>query len=112
MKYYNGIRRGDVYFCQLDKLRPAVIVSNDMMNATSQHFLVVPLSSNLKRMDLPMHVPLRTSVNGRKAMAMTEHLYQVQFRDLQSFAGILSSVDMHNINKSMLHTLGLQNELY
>jgi mRNA interferase MazF len=112
MKYYNGIRRGDIYFCQLDKKRPAVIVSNNIMNATSQHFLVVPLSSSLKRTDLPTHVPLKTTVNGRRAMAMTEHLYQVNFRDLNNFAGILGSVDMQAIDHAIIHTLGLQDELY
>lgn len=112
MNYYNGIRRGDVYFCMLDKVRPAVIVSNNRMNATSQHFLVVPLSSNLKRTDLPSHVVLRTSISGRRAMAMTEHIYQVNFRDLNSFAGILGSIDMQAIDHAMIHALGLQNELY
>lgn len=107
MEYYNGIRRGDVYFCMLDKVRPAVVVSNNRMNATSQHFIVVPLSSNLKRTDLPTHVVLRTSISGRRAMAMTEHIYQVDFEDLKAFSGILSSFDMDRVSEAMMHTLGL-----
>ena len=108
MKLYNGIRRGDIYFCQLDKRRPCIIVSNNMMNATSMHFIVVPLSSNLKRLDLPSHVLMRTKVQDTESMAMTEHVQQVDYNNIVSpLVGIASNLDMVNIDRALISTLAL-----
>lgn len=74
------MKRGDIYFAQLDptrgseiqKTRPVVIVSNDVANRASSLVTIVPLSSNVSRV-FPFEVPLTADQSGfpkdSKAMA-------------------------------------------
>ena len=74
------MKRGDIYFAQLDptrgaeirKTRPVVIVSNDVANRASSLVTVVPLSSNVSRV-FPFEVAVSTAQSGlpkdSKAMA-------------------------------------------
>ena len=74
------MKRGDIYFAQLDptrgaeiqKTRPVVIVSNDVANRASSLVSVVPLSSNVSRV-FPFEVAIGAKQSGltkdSKAMA-------------------------------------------
>ena len=74
------MKRGDIYFAQLDptrgseirKTRPVVIVSNDIANRASSLVTVVPLSSNVSRV-FPFEVAINAVQSGlpkdSKAMA-------------------------------------------
>jgi mRNA interferase MazF len=74
------MKRGDIYFAQLDptrgseiqKTRPVVIVSNDVANRASSLVTIVPLSSNVSRV-FPFEVALTAEQSGlpkdSKAMA-------------------------------------------
>ena len=74
------MKRGDIYFAQLDptrgaeiqKTRPVVIVSNDMANRASSLVTVVPLSSNVSRV-FPFELAVSAAQSGlpkdSKAMA-------------------------------------------
>ena len=61
--YEHEIRQGAVYWlaldyyeCDHDKLRPWMVVSNEGCNRRSGDINVVPLSTSIKRMDLPCNV--------------------------------------------------------
>ncbi len=74
------MKRGDIFFAQLDptegaeiqKTRPVLIVSNDVANRASSLVAVLPLSSNTTRI-FPFEVELLTQDTGlpkdSKAMA-------------------------------------------
>lgn len=74
------MKRGDIYFAQLDptrgaeiqKTRPVVIVSNDMATRASSLVTVVPLSSNVSRV-FPFELAVSAAQSGlpkdSKAMA-------------------------------------------
>ena len=74
------MKRGDIYFAQLDptrgaeiqKTRPVVIVSNDMANRASSLVTVMPLSSNVSRV-FPFELAVSAAQSGlpkdSKAMA-------------------------------------------
>ena len=74
------MKRGDIYFAQLDptrgseirKTRPVVIVSNDIANRASSLVTVAPLSSNVARV-FPFEVAVSAAQSGlpkdSKAMA-------------------------------------------
>ena len=74
------MKRGDIYFAQLNptrgaeiqKTRPVVIVSNDIANRASSLVSVVPLSSNVARV-FPFEVAITAKQSGlpkdSKAMA-------------------------------------------
>ena len=57
------VKRGDVFYanlvgygCVQGGLRPVVIISNDTNNKFSNIVQIVPLTSQLKKCDLPVHV--------------------------------------------------------
>ena len=77
------MRRGDIYFAQLDptlgadiqKTRPVVIVSNDSANRASSLVTIVPLSSNTSRV-FPFEVLLTSEATGlnKDSKAMAQQL--------------------------------------
>lgn len=68
MAYSNGhtdrkMRIGDVYMARFDGtgseqsgLRPAVVFQNNKGNAYSPNVIVLPMTTSLKKVDLPTHV--------------------------------------------------------
>jgi mRNA interferase MazF len=77
------MKRGDIYFAQLDptrgaeipKTRPVVIVSNDVANRASISVSIVPISSNISRV-FPFEVPLTAEQSGlpKDSKAMAQHI--------------------------------------
>ena len=53
---------------------PVVIVSNDVTNANSPLITVVPLTSRLRRFDLPTHIPLSGQGLWKDSMAICEQV--------------------------------------
>ena len=59
------VTRGDVYWVELDKRRPCVVVSSsDVLAVDVWQTYVVPLTSNLDRADLAGNVLLSAAVTG------------------------------------------------
>lgn len=66
------VRRGRVYFAKLgnvygagiqDGIRPVLVISRDLNNFYSDTVNVIPITSKIKRMDLPCHVIVRGVIN-------------------------------------------------
>lgn len=73
---------GEVYNCRFEGTgseqsgwRPAVIFQNNVGNAYSPNVIVLPLTSNLKRMDMPTHVVVKAEDTGlrRDSMVICEN---------------------------------------
>lgn len=69
-RYNPRPRRGDIWFAKLGNhydtsvqsgTRPVLIISNDTGNRFSKTYTVLPMTSKLKKPDLPTHVELKTS---------------------------------------------------
>ena len=62
------ILNNNIYWCDLPKYsntilykrRPCIVISNDIQNKGSKTVNVIPITSNLKRTDLPCHVMIDT----------------------------------------------------
>ncbi len=75
-------RWGEVYICRFEGtgseqsgLRPAVIFQNNVGNAHSPNVIVLPLTTSLKRKDMPTHVVVRADDTGlrRDSMVICEN---------------------------------------
>lgn len=99
--YSMPIKKGDVFYCQLDKHRPCVVVSGNKTNYTSKNVTVVPLSSKLKRLDLPFHIVLRQKVNHQQAIAMCEIYYTIPKTQLDNYVCTLYENDLSKIKKGI-----------
>lgn len=85
------IQRGDIVladlrdaaYCEQGKLRPVVVIQNDVGNMYSPTTIIVPLTSHIKKVDQPTHALVTTeNATGLKSdsMAMCEQVKVVDKR--------------------------------
>ena len=106
------MKRGDVWWIDFDpsiggeiqKQRPAVIVSNDAANQFLNRVQVVLLTSSVSKL-----YPSETYVTfrGKKAKAMADQLTTVSKRRLINPAGSISSTEMEGIGQAITIQLDL-----
>lgn len=106
------IARGEVWWVQLDptvgseiqKTRPAVVISNDSANQFGPRVVVVPLTSNVSR-----HFPgdALVSVDGRPGRALGDHVRSIDKARLQRRIGLVSANELRAVEEALRVTLGL-----
>jgi mRNA interferase MazF len=115
------MRRGDIHAVDLDpvrgseanKLRPAVIVSNDVANTTAGRLgrgviTVVPITSNIDRV-YPFQVLLSATTTGlgRDSKAQAEQIRSVAVERVGGRLGVVPSDTMLRIDDAIRLHLGL-----
>jgi mRNA interferase MazF len=106
-------RRGDVYWVNLDpvvgteiqKTRPAVIVSNDSCNRYGMRVVVLPITSNVTSL-YPGEAMV--SVKGKPGRALGDQIRSIDKRRLKARAGALTTDKMARIDEALAVTLALQ----
>ena len=106
------MKRGDIYFIanrntvggEITKARPAVIVSNDTLNATSNVVEVVYLTTQPKR-EMFTHVELNAT--GRPSTALCEQIDTVSKSLVGDYCGRCSERNMADIDHALRESLGL-----
>jgi mRNA interferase MazF len=113
------MRRGDIVSVDLepargaDKRRPAVVVSNDMANATAPRLdrgviTVVPVTSNTERL-FPFQVLLRGSETGlpRDSKAQAEQVRSIAIERGHGRLGVVPEARMRDIDEALRLHLAL-----
>ena len=106
------MRRGEVWWVDFDpakggeirKIRPAIIVSNDLSNTHLNRLQVVPLTSNTGR-TYPSETVVQ--VDGQASKAMADQLTTVSKERLTKRLGSLSKADMTAVEHVINLQLGL-----
>lgn len=112
----NRWRRGDVFFAQFPaenfshvqaRFRPYLIIQNDVANRHSPTTIVVPMSTNLSRADLPCHVVVKY---GRiyPSVVLCEQIRTVDFADDWSFLEHLPERVMKQVDAALKISLDLE----
>ena len=104
------VARGGVYWIDLDKRRPCVVVSSDdVLGVEVWQTHVVPLTSNLDRAGLAGNVLLRSAVTGlpRDSVAVPLGLELIDRSWLTAQTGRLPRVLLDDIDDGLRAALGL-----
>ena len=106
------VRRGDVYWVKLDptigseiqKTRPAIVVSNDSCNRYGQRVVVLPLISNVETVYLGEAL---VEVGAKPARAIGDQIRAVDKRRLRRRLGRVSAADLSQVDQALRVTLDL-----
>lgn len=109
------MKRGDIYLvkrrdtlgAEITKTRPAVIVSNDALNASSQVVEVVYLTTQPKK-ELPTHATIHAT--GVTSTAICEQIDSVSLCLLCAQVGTCSEEEMADIDRALMASLGLRDD--
>jgi mRNA interferase MazF len=106
------VRRGEVWWVDFDpsvggeiqKTRPAVIVSNDSSNLSLNRLQVVPISSQVSRVYASETLVM---LNGQQRKVMADQLTTISKLRLGNRISQLSAPDMVKIDRAIKFQLGL-----
>jgi len=106
------MKRGDVYWInftstvggEIQKRRPAVIVSNDAANRFLNRVQVIPLTTKVSKL-FPSEALV--TVKGKPQKAMADQLATVSKTRLGNKVGAVGAEDMANIEQAILIQLGI-----
>jgi len=111
-----SIWRGDVYYADLGEnkgsvqsgVRPVVIIQNNTGNHEGPTLIVVPVSSQIKKLWLPVHVWL-SKQDGlpEDSMALCEQIQTIDKSQLMSYICRLKAFPLAKVNVGSLISLGL-----
>jgi mRNA interferase MazF len=103
------MNRGSIHWAQLDKRRPCVIVSPDIRNQLANDVIVVPCSSQLRRM--AWHVLLNPREGGirQKSVVKCEQVMTLPKTIIEpiSLGPPLSAARMYEVERALLLALGI-----
>lgn len=85
--------------------RPYVIVSNNVGNRNAGYVMVVPCTTEIKRLDMPTH--LECDINGKKNMIMCEQIKTVDTDALLNYIFTLDDSIMDKIDTALKMALGI-----
>ena len=106
-------KRGEIFWVSFDpsvgsevqKTRPAIILSNDAANAVLNRLIVVPLSSKTDRL-YPGEVIVQ--INRQKSKAMSDQLTTISKLRLQKKIAALTAGEMTAVEEAVLLQLGIR----
>ena len=107
--------RGDIYYADLGYRtgseqggrRPVVVVQNDTGNFYSPTVTVVPLTSNLKKLNMPTHYILKNVPGLKKtSMALAEAIDTIDKCWIERFIGRISEEQMKGIDEAVSRHIG------
>ncbi len=99
-------KRGDVYMMDLNPysgseqggIRPAIVVQNDDGNFYSNVLLVVPLTTQIKKRNMPTHFILHNRFLSAPSMAICESPRPADKSRVLSYLGHLSKYEMRQVS--------------
>lgn len=108
MKNY---KRGDIYLISLNNQfgcvqggrRPCLIIQNNLANTFSQNLIVIPITSKMKRTDLPTHVMINNN-----QIALCEQIMTISKHQVICYQQTLNRSAMKDIDYAISISLSLE----
>jgi mRNA interferase MazF len=89
-------------------IRPVIIFSNNMALKNSTVFQCIPVTTQIKREDLPVHAILESGGLQEVSMVLGEQLRSIDKKCLLEKIGTISQKDMETVENLVLIQLGYQ----
>jgi mRNA interferase MazF len=111
-----ALKRGDVYWASLPRLensriqagvRPVIITSNEMALKHSPVIQYIPVTTELKKINLPVHVTLDSTFFLHPSMALVEQEGCIDKNRLMEKIGTLTEDDMLHIDMAIITQRGI-----
>lgn len=107
-------KHGDVYMMDLNPysgseqggIRPAIVVQNDDGNFYSNVLLVVPLTTQIKKRNMPTHFILHNRFLSAPSMAICESPRPADKSRVLSYLGHLSKYEMRQVSVCLQYSFG------
>lgn len=104
-------KRGDIYLislinqigCVQGGKRPCIIIQNNLANTFSQNLIVIPITSKIKRNDLPTHVMINNN-----QVALCEQIITVSKHQVICYQKTLNRSAMRDIDHAIAISLSLE----
>jgi mRNA interferase MazF len=90
---------------EIQKTRPAIVISNDAANAALNRVIVVPLTSQTAKL-YPGEAMV--TLNGERRKAMADQIATASKQRLRDKLGSISASDMAAVEKAVLLQLGIR----
>ena len=108
--------RGDIYLanlnpfkgCEQGGTRPVLVLSNDIGNFFSPLITIAPITSHLKKLDLPTHVLLK-DVRGltTDSVVCLEQIKGIDKLRVLKYLGKISKEQMEEVEEAAMESLGM-----
>lgn len=112
-----AVKRGEVWLADLSPtrgteqagVRPVLIVQTDRANRASPHTIIVPLTTKIRRAQLPSHVLVKAGQGGLKAdsVILCEQIRVIDVHRLIKRLGSLTPRKMREVNQALRTILEL-----
>lgn len=109
-------RRGDIYLANLNPrfgsvqggVRPVVVLQNDDGNYYSPTLIIAPVTSKLKKMELPTHYPvLRNRALKKESIILFEQINTIDKRKILGYLGKLTEEEYREIDEYLCVSLDI-----
>lgn len=114
------IKKGDVYYASLNPIvgseqdgeRPVVVVQKNLANKHSPTIIIVPITTVLKRMDLPTHIPIsKNNFLKKDSMIIVEQIRAIDKKRLKAYLGHLKPEQMKLVDNAIVNVFELKVKL-
>lgn len=112
-----NVKRGEIYYADLSPvvgseqggIRPVLIVQNNVGNKFSPTVIAAAITSQRYKTNLPTHIQIHASDCGlaRDSIVLLEQVRTLDKKRLREKMGMLSSVDMHRVDRALSVSFGL-----
>lgn len=112
------IRIGDIFYADLspvkgseqDGVRPVLIIQNDIGNKYSPTVIGIPITSSIKRTNLPTHIPIYSNITGieKDSIILVEQIRTLDKSRLKSKVGRLDRNSMNKVKEAIKRNLNIR----
>jgi len=109
--------KGDIYYADLGSgvgseqtgLRPVIVFQNHQINQFTQTVIIIPFTTNLKRLKIPSSVLISKGSGGlpEDSVALCHQIAVISLKRLRSYIGTLPDNLIKQMDEKLLFTLDI-----